>query len=75
MNTDCIQELLQVSKEVASYLSTQKGMLAQGYAEDLSRAITRAEFTQWDSTNPESEVDFRHEERLQKRVPVAKEEG
>jgi hypothetical protein len=69
------QELLRVCKEVASYLSTQKGMLAQDYAKDLTRAIIRIESSQKTSTEQGRQVDLSHEKRLQKRVPVAEEAG
>ena len=38
-----MDELIRVSKEVLSYLNTQRGMLVRDYAYDLAKAISVAE--------------------------------
>jgi hypothetical protein len=38
-----MDELIRVSKEVLSYLNSQRGMLVSDYAYDLAKAISRAE--------------------------------
>jgi hypothetical protein len=38
-----MDELIRVSKEVLSYLNSQRGMLVGDYAYDLAKAISRAE--------------------------------
>ena len=38
-----MEELLRVSKEVLSYLNSQRGMLVGDYAYDLAKAISVAE--------------------------------
>jgi hypothetical protein len=38
-----MDELIRVSKEVLSYLNSQRGMLVRDYAYDLAKAISRAE--------------------------------
>jgi Zn-dependent peptidase ImmA (M78 family) len=38
-----MDELIRVSKEVLSYLNSQRGMLVRDYAYDLAKAISVAE--------------------------------
>ena len=38
-----MDELIRVSKEVLSYLNSQRGMLVRDYAYDLAKAISMAE--------------------------------
>lgn len=57
-----IQQLIRLNKELLSWLNTQSGMIPRDYAKDLARLLSRIESEQQrDSTNPQTQVDSKHE--------------
>jgi len=45
MDIKSLRELIELNKEVLSWLNTQRGMIPKDYAKDLARLISRAELS------------------------------